>query len=49
MRLRHRRAHLLVWSLAALMLPVLLVAAFVSGRAPAEEAPRRIAAPERPA
>ncbi|MGG5822542.1 hypothetical protein [Falsiroseomonas sp. HW251] len=49
MRLRHRRAHWLAWLLLAALLPALLIAAFATGRPPPEEAPRRIAAPERPA
>lgn len=47
MRLRHRRAHLLAWSLLGLLLPGLLLAAFVMRGGPAAEAPQRLAAPER--
>jgi hypothetical protein len=47
MRQTHRRVHRFAWAVLAVLLPALLLAAFVTGRGPAEEAPRRLAAPER--
>lgn len=46
MRLRHRRAHLLVWAVLALLLPAVLVGALALRlSAPAPEAPVRLAPP----
>jgi hypothetical protein len=46
MRLRHRRAHVAIWAVLALLLPgVLAAAAVLRFGAPEAEAPRRIAPP----
>jgi hypothetical protein len=46
MRLRHRRAHLALWGLMALLLPAVLVGALaLRFGAPAPDAPVRIAPP----
>lgn len=46
MRLRHRRAHVAVWGLLALLLPAILLAALALRLGwPAEQAPIRLSVP----